>query len=312
MARKNLPFQKLAMDYLDWSKTNKVSWRDDTTRYNKHIKPILGKDPAHKISPLKLEALKSALNKKGLAPATIKQCLVLARQIFNKAIAWGIFDGENPFKNATLNNRKLLEVPDNRRNRFLQLDEARSLLGALAVKSPQVHDMSLLSLDTGMRRGEVFSLKWPDIDLKNELIHIKDTKNNRNRQAFMTQRVKQMLIKRKTERSGAGFVFQTKNGGGINYIYKIFDRTVNSLGFNEGLKDTRDRVVFHTLRHTFASWLALNETPILTIKELGGWQSLDMVERYAHLIPDQKREAIKKLEEQHAMTQVESANRSMA
>ena len=312
IARQNLSLQNLAVEYLDWSKANKVSWRDDTTRYNKHIKPILGKDPVHKISPLKIEALKSTLNKKGLAPATIKQCLILTRQMFNKAKAWGMYDGENPFKNATLNNRKLLEVPDNRRNRFLQTDEASSLLKALAVASPQVHDMSLLSLDTGMRRGEVFSLKWPDIDLKNEIIHIKDTKNNRDRQAFMTSRVKQMLIKRKAEGTGTGFIFQTKNGGGINYIYKVFDRTVDSLGFNQGLKDTRDRVVFHSLRHTFASWLALNETPLLTIKELGGWQSLDMVERYAHLIPDQKREAIKKLEKQHAMPQDVSSNRSTA
>ena len=60
-------------------------------------------------------------------------------------------------------------------------------------------------------------------------------------------------------------------------------------------------MVFHTLRHTFASWLALNGTPLLAIKELGGWQSLDMVERYAHLVPDQKREAIQKLEQQKVL-----------
>ena len=50
------------------------------------------------------------------------------------------------------------------------------------------------------------------------------------------------------------------------------------------------------MRHTFASWLASNGTPLLVIKELGGWQSLDMVERYTHLVPDEKREAIKNLE----------------
>ena len=300
-ALENLPLDKLATEYLEWSKANKASWRDDITRYNKHIKPVLGQLPIQKISPLDLEKLKRILQKKELAPATIKQCLVLARQMFNKAKAWGKFDGENPFKNATINNRKLLEVPDNRRIRFLQFEEAHSLLNALSAKSPQVHDMSLLSLDTGMRRGEVFALKWQDIDLKNEIIHIKDTKNNRNRQAFMTTRVKQMLVDRKENGTKVGFVFRNKDGGGINYIYKVFDRVVQTLGFNKDLHDTRDRVVFHTLRHTFASWLALNHTPLLTIKELGGWQSLDMVERYAHLIPDQKREAIKKLEQQQSL-----------
>ncbi len=297
-ARENLPFNKLVADYLDWAKSNKASWKDDRTRYNKHIKPVFGNKPIKKISPLDLEKLKRTLQKKELAPATIKQCLVLVRQMFNKATAWGKFAGDNPFKNATLNNRKLLEVPDNRRIRFLQPEQANSLLNELANKSPQVHDMALLSLDTGMRRGEVFSLTWQDIDFKNDIIQIRDTKSNRNRQAFMTKQVKAMLKTREKSGGGVGYIFQSKNGGGIHYVYKVFDRTVEALGFNKGLKDTRDRVVFHTLRHTFASWLALNGTPLLAIKELGGWQSLDMVERYTHLVPDQKREAIKKLERQ--------------
>jgi integrase len=300
-ARENLSFNKLVADYLDWAKSNKASWQDDRTRYNKHIKPVFGNKPIKKISPLDLEKLKRTLQKKELAPATIKQCLVLVRQMFNKATAWGKFAGDNPFTNATLNNRKLLEVPDNRRIRFLQPEEANSLLNELANKSPQVHDMALLSLDTGMRRGEVFSLTWQDINFKNDIIQIKDTKSNRNRQAFMTKQVKAMLRSRKGNGGGVGYIFQSKNGGGIHYVYKVFDRTVEALGFNKGLKDTRDRVVFHTLRHTFASWLALNGTPLLAIKELGGWQSLDMVERYAHLVPDQKREAIKKLEQQKVL-----------
>ena len=300
-ARENLSFNKLVADYLDWAKSNKASWQDDRTRYNKHIKPVFGNKPIKKISPLDLEKLKRTLQKKELAPATIKQCLVLVRQMFNKATAWGKFAGDNPFTNATLNNRKLLEVPDNRRIRFLQPEEANSLLNELANKSPQVHDMALLSLDTGMRRGEVFSLTWQDIDFKNDIIQIRDTKSNRNRQAFMTKQVKAMLKTREKSGGGVGYIFQSKNGGGIHYVYKVFDRTVEALGFNKGLKDTRDRVVFHTLRHTFASWLALNGTPLLAIKELGGWQSLDMVERYAHLVPDQKREAIKKLEQQKVL-----------
>jgi len=296
-ARENLPFNKLVADYLDWAKSNKASWQDDRTRYNKHIKPVFGNESIKKITPLDLEKLKRTLKKKDLAPATIKQCLVLVRQIFNKAIAWGKFSGDNPFKNATLNNRKLLEVPDNRRTRFLQPKQAYSLLDELANKSPLVHNMALLSLHTGMRRGEVFSLTWQDIDFKNGIIQIKDTKSNRNRQAFMTKEVKAMLKTRKKSESGVGHIFQNKNGGGIHHVYKVFDRTVEALGFNKGFKDTRDRVVFHTLRHTFASWLAANGTPLLAIKELGGWQSLDMVERYAHFAPDQKREAIKNLEE---------------
>lgn len=70
---------------------------------------------------------------------------------------------------------------------------------------------------------------------------------------------------------------------------------MNELGLNNGVTDPRDKVVFHTLRHTFASWLAINGTPILTIKELLGHKSLVMTERYSHLMPETKRLAVKRI-----------------
>ena len=64
-----------------------------------------------------------------------------------------------------------------------------------------------------------------------------------------------------------------------------------------GLKIPRQWVVFHTLRHTFGSWLAIQGTPILAIKELMGHKTLAMTERYAHLTPDMKRKAALSLED---------------
>jgi len=66
--------------------------------------------------------------------------------------------------------------------------------------------------------------------------------------------------------------------------------------FNNGVIDRRQKITFHTLRHTFASWLAMQGAPILTIKELLGHQSLAMTERYSHLSPDQKKEAVNGIE----------------
>ena len=62
------------------------------------------------------------------------------------------------------------------------------------------------------------------------------------------------------------------------------------------MKDARRRVVFHTLRHTFASWLAIQGTPLYTIAKLMGHKSISMSERYAHLSPDHKRDAVNGLE----------------
>jgi integrase len=68
------------------------------------------------------------------------------------------------------------------------------------------------------------------------------------------------------------------------------------LKFNEGITDKRQKLVFHSLRHTFASWLAMQGTPIYTIAQLMGHKSITMSERYAHLSPDHKKEAVKNME----------------
>jgi integrase len=215
--------------------------------------------------------------------------LVLVRQIFNKAIAWGMWDGENPIKKV-----KLPRL-NNRRERFLSQKEAKLLLEELQKVSPQLHDMSLLGLHTGMRAGEIFALKWGHVDFENGLIHIADPKSGRARKAFMTPTVKEMLLKLKAGEP-EGYLFQSRVGGPIQSVSHAFDRAVRRLGFNNGITDPRQKVTFHTLRHTFASWLALQNTPILTIKELLGHQSLAMTERYSHLSPDQKRQAVDGIE----------------
>ncbi len=67
------------------------------------------------------------------------------------------------------------------------------------------------------------------------------------------------------------------------------------IGFNKGITDNRQKVSFHTLRHTFASWLAIQGTSLYEIKELMGHKSITMTERYAHLMPDVKLKAVNKL-----------------
>ena len=92
------------------------------------------------------------------------------------------------------------------------------------------------------------------------------------------------------------YVFPARHGEKIDRISNTFMRAVENLDLNEGITDPRQKVVFHTLRHTFASWLAIQGTPILTIKELMGHQSLAMTERYSHLSPDHKKQAVEGIE----------------
>jgi integrase len=82
-----------------------------------------------------------------------------------------------------------------------------------------------------------------------------------------------------------------------NQIGNTFRRKVEKLGFNNGVEDDRYKAVFHTLRHTFGSWLAIRGESLQTIKELMGHKRISQTERYAHLCPDIKKQAVEALHE---------------
>jgi integrase len=298
-ASKNRLTMKEAWKAYDrWLKTGKKHPEDDRSRYKAHIEPRFGDTPLAAITTHDLELFKTSLSekeyetpsgkKRKLSPATIKHVLVLVRQIFNKAVTWGLWKGLNPIKGVKL------PTLSNRRERFLNHQEAGILLKKLKKVSRQLWEMSLLGLHTGMRAGEICALRWGNVDFDNGIINIPDSKSGRPRHVFMTDMVKKILDEKEKAKAG-DLVFQARGGGEIKDISKAFFRAVEELGFNEGIDDRRNKVTFHTLRHTFASWLAIQGTPIIQIKELLGHQTLVMTERYAHLIPDQKKAAVQNM-----------------
>jgi integrase len=231
--------------------------------------------------PLHLEGIKKNMAKAGRAARTIQYCLAVVRQVFNYASMNNQFIGKNPAASTGGVTRPKV---DNRRTRFLSREEAVDLLGELARRSPSLHDMALFSLYTGSRAGEVFSLQWLDIDLFQGTAMLKDTKSGKNRAVFLTDEVKVMLARRRPEDAQAGsLVFFGRDGVKIQRISKSFERAVDALKFNEGIEDRRQRVTFHTLRHTFASWLAMDGINPFHLKELLGHSDLKLTERYSHL-----------------------------
>jgi integrase len=299
------PFMKDAWDkYYAWAQESKTrAARDDKNLYHKHIEPSLSTKRLNEISGFDLERLKADLSKQGLADATVKHVLVLIRQIYNKSILWGFYKGTKPLSGVKM------PVPQNQRERWLTTEEANLLLARLKERSPLWHDITLIALHTGMRASEIFALRGHDLDFEQETINIDDTKNKHSRKAFMTTPVKEILEKRKPQSPG-DLVFtkkpkavkpetgstQAQEKEPITEVSRTFDRTVEKLGFNKGITDPRQKVVFHTTRHTFASWLAIQGTPLHVIAELTGHRQMAMVQRYSHLSPDVKRKAMKLME----------------
>jgi integrase len=277
--------------YFPLAKQDKTegSWKREQSLFNRWLEPALGDKPFKDISPINLERIKSDMTKAGRAPRTIAYCLAVIRQVFNRASQLGTFAGEAPTRKV-----KMPKV-DNRRLRFLSREEADTLLAALTPRSRDAHDMALLSLHTGLRAGEIHSLCWSDVDLKNELLTLRDTKSGRTRTAYLTKQACAMFHQK--EAGGpSDLVFPAPSGRKRQQVNRTFGRTVEALGFNKGVTDRRQRVTFHTLRHTFASWLAMEGVDLYTIKELMGHGSIRQTERYAHLAPDKMKGAIRKME----------------
>ncbi len=286
-------FKAVSKKYIEWAKTNKVKeGRDDRLMIERHLSPRFDNHRLDTITSFDLERMKSEMLKADYAPATVKHALVVVRQIYNKAVAWKMYQGENPVKGV-----KMPKIV-NQRERFLSKGEAETLLRALKIKSVQVHDMALLCLHSGMRFGEIAALRVHDVDMKNDLITIADPKNDEPRKAFMTNAVKAMFQERIPDNAKPNdLIFPDENGKQQELISRTFPRVVKNLKFNEGIKDRRQKVCFHTLRHTFASWLALQGETIQTISELLGHKTLQMTMRYSHLTPDHRKAAVNRLEE---------------
>jgi integrase len=258
--------------------------------YQNWIEPDLADTLMKDLSPFHLEKLKSTMTKKGRTPRSIEYTLAIIRQVFNYARRNDLFMGDNPVSKV--------KIPrtDNRRVRFLTHEEADTLLTKLVEKSKQVHDIALMSLHTGARAGEIFSLTWGCVDLEAGTMLLKDTKNTASRTAFMTQAVKDMLTDIKPDHAGRDdLVFPGMGGVKIVQISKTFKRTVDEL-FNKGVDDPRERVFFHSLRHTYASWLVMEGVDLYRVKELLGHKDLTMTQRYSHLAPDSLRGAVNILE----------------
>lgn len=288
----NMTFSELFEEYYQphiKNKDKKSTYDREVHLYKKWLKPVLGGVKLNLISRISLIRVLQPMEKKGLSTRSKNYAIALTRQVFNFAIRNELFAGDNPAARFDE-----LKKEDNRRMKFLSDEELNNLLEELKKRSYSVYLMALISADSGLRAGEIFKLTWADVSLEEKMLFLRDTKNGKNRFAYMTNRVAEEFSKL-TQGEGNEFVFQSKVGGKIYHVSRTFERAVKALGLNDGITDRRQKVVFHSLRHTFASRLVQKRVSLYEVKELLGHSDIAMTQRYSHLANETLREAVSKL-----------------
>jgi len=205
--------------------------------------------------------------------------LACLKKLYNKAIDWGYTQG-NPVSRIQFFSEK-----NNLKERVLSVEEENRLM-----KSSVKHLKPILitAIQTGMRRSEIFNLKWTAVDFTKKEIKVENSKSGLSRIIPINSELLVHLKKLKNKANKSKWVFLNhKTGKPFKDVKKAFQGACR----REGIEDLR----FHDLRHTFASRLVQRGVDLITIKDLLGHSSVRVTERYTHSNRDLKKAAVETL-----------------
>lgn len=220
------------------------------------------------------------------SPSTVLRYLAVLSHVFSTAVKdWGWLD-DNPMRRITKPKEPRGRV------RFLSDDERVRLLEACKGTSCHyLYPVVVLALSTGMRHGEILNLRWSDVDLDRARIILQDTKNGERRSVPLTGHALEEIERlSKVRRIDTTYLFPNSNYGEKARPYEIRKSWIAALK-NAGIEGFR----FHDLRHSTASYLAMNGATLSEIAEVLGHKTLQMVKRYAHLSESHTTEVVRAL-----------------
>jgi integrase len=227
------------------------------------------------ITTLRVEGYQQA-RVKDVCPATINRELALPKHMLNLADRWGLHQGPNPVRFV----RFLRE--DNYRLRTLSEDEEHKLLACCPA---YLQDLVIFAINTGLRCGDVFDLKWEEVDLEQKRLNVIMGKTQRPLEVPLNE------VACDTIRAWEGM----KKCPFVFYNLATGDRFRDvKAGLGKAVKDAGlEDVTWHTFRHTFASRLTRDGVDIVTVKELLGHSTITTTMRYAHTNQETKARAVK-------------------
>ncbi|HSH28358.1 MAG TPA: tyrosine-type recombinase/integrase [Thiohalobacter sp.] len=301
--------------YGPWVETHRKDGKATHARLRR-LDGKIGSKRLPEITPWLIEKWRSRRTKAGKAASTINRDLVALKSALNRAVEWGLIDS-NPIAKV-----KPAKVDQKGVIRYLSTDEESRLREALAKREGQaridrdsgnawrkargyalmpdlrevaytdhLRPLILLALNTGLRRGELFNLRWHDVDLDRASLLVRGTgsKSAQSRHVPLNSEAVAVLRawQETTQQAGRQLVFPGKDGKRLDNITTAWARITRQAK----LADFR----FHDLRHSFASRLVMAGVDLNVVRELLGHADIKMTLRYAHLAPEHKAQAVERL-----------------
>jgi integrase len=293
--KKDMRFDDFLADrYLPYAEANKRSFQDDVLtcrvlieffgkRSLRNIKADLIEEFKQRrlATPVKLQGKNPDPEKKQQrprSPATVNRELSVLSKIFSLAFEAELVD-ENPCRRV-----KKLRVT-NQCGHCLTTEEEEALFKALA-ESEWVSHIVLFALHTGMRRGEIFNLRWFDVDLTRETVHVRQSKNGKARAVPMNETVKGLL--QRLPKTSEYIFPSPKTGGRVMDVGRQFEPAVRKAGISN--------FRFHDLRHTAATRIAAAGVDPFTLAYIFGWSDIRMAMRYTHATNANMKQAVRSLD----------------
>ena len=297
--------------YLEWGRSEGKYVDQHYSQYSAHLKAKIHDLPVADLSSGLLSNLKAELlatptgntklkkvtgksntrtrKRKTLAGQTVNNIFSFMRSAINRAIATGTWSGVNPL--STKGGTWKMVKANNERLRFLTREEARALLEDLELRHPQLHDMALLSLRTGLRPTEIFKLRGQDVDDNACGLYIIQKGGKR---VFVRVPEDMIQMLQAYKRKPAEPIFQQpRKRTAFDKTPACFQTAVRKLNLAPEDGDSLYAVTLHTMRHTFASWLAQSgRVTLMKLQKLMRHKNITMTMRYAHLFPGQENEKL--------------------
>lgn len=256
----------------------KASIRDDRNRFARRLAEKFGNRKLGQISKKEVSQYHTALLDE-LSPASCNRILVLLSAVYRKSIDWEV-TASNPCTGVKQHPER------NARTRFLDESEMAAFVAACRADENQTAAGLLIGLLLcGLRKSELKDARWADVNLDRGELHLHKTKNGDSRVVLLSDDMKAHLANL-ASRDKSAWLFPGRDGKKpLNNADKPFQRIIA----RAGLAGTGFTI--HCIRHTFASWMAINGYSLHIIGNALGQRTQAMAARYSHLNDNVVRQA---------------------